>query len=76
MHPAYPSGHSTQAFFIAYILGEKYPAKKQMYSHIANTISVNREYAGVHYKSDTSYGKIVAQNIYKHFSNKNNPLLL
>lgn len=74
-HPSYPSGHSTQSYFIAYILSEKYPDKREKFLKIAHQMSVNREYAGVHYESDTKFGKLVAKKIFEYFSNDNNPLL-
>lgn len=74
-HPSYPSGHSTQSYFIAYILSEKYPNKGEQFLKIAHQMSVNREYAGVHYESDTKFGKLVAKKIFEYFSNDNNPLL-
>lgn len=60
-HPSYPSGHSTQSYFIAYILSEKYPDKREKFLKVAHQMSVNREYAGVHYESDTKFGKLVAK---------------
>jgi len=74
-HPSYPSGHSTQAYFIALLLSEKYPENKLEYIKIADRIAKNREYAGVHYNSDTVYGKQVAEKIHVFFSNDKNPLL-
>ena len=74
-HPSYPSGHATQSFTIAYLLSEKYPNKKDFFNTIANKISKNREYAGVHYKSDTKFGNIVAKKLFEYFSNEKNPLL-
>ena len=41
----------------------------------AYSIAKNREYAGVHYSSDTIYGTIIAQKLSELFSNENNPLL-
>lgn len=74
-HPSYPSGHSTQAYFIAFLLGEKHKQKEQEYLKISQRIAENREYAGVHYKSDTMYGKELAHHLWKQYSNDNNPLL-
>lgn len=73
-HPSYPSGHATQVYFIANVLSEKYPSKHSHFMHIADTIAVNREYAGVHYESDTKFGKIVADSLFQHFSRDKNPL--
>lgn len=74
-HPSYPSGHSSQAFFICYILTEKYPENKDKYYNIAYSIAENREYAGFHYKSDSRYGEIVGKTIASYFSKDKNPLL-
>lgn len=74
-HPSYPSGHAIQSYFINYLLSEKYPHKKDIFNKIAHNISINREYAGVHYQSDTSYGKLVAKKLSEYFSKNNNPLL-
>lgn len=60
-HPSYPSGHSTQAYFIANVMSNKYPENKDKYFNTANEIAVNREYGGFHYTSDTQYGKILAK---------------
>ena len=71
-HPSYPSGHSTQINLIALFAKEKYPMFSAIYEKKANEYAINREYAGVHYKTDTQYGKIIAQYI---FSKVSNPLL-
>ena len=73
-HPSYPSGHATQAYFIANVLSEKYPSRRTHYMNVAETIAVNREYAGVHYHSDTKFGKIVADTLFQYFSGDKNPL--
>lgn len=60
-HPAYPSGHSTQAHFMAYLLSEILPGKDAQLRMEAEQIAKNREIAGVHYESDTEAGKLLAQ---------------
>jgi len=62
-HPAYPSGHSTQMHFIAFILGELAPERRDEFEREAYAIALNREIAGVHYPSDTEAGKILARQI-------------
>lgn len=69
-HPSYPSGHSVQAYFIAYMLINKYPNNEDFYLSIADDIAVNREYAGVHYESDTKYGKEIAKILCDKFKNE------
>jgi hypothetical protein len=63
LHPSYPSGHSTQSYCIAYLLSNKYPEKRREHENIALKIAKNREIVGVHYASDTKYGKILAKHI-------------
>ncbi len=62
-HPAYPSGHSTDAHTLALLLAEIWPEKKTQLLSIAFQIAMNREIAGVHYRSDTSVGYLLAQQI-------------
>jgi hypothetical protein len=62
-HPSYPSGHATTAYLIAYLLPKKNFTKNYK---IADKIAVNREIAGVHYKSDTAYGKYLSKKLYKY----------
>lgn len=63
-HPSYPSGHSIQAYMLANILSDKYPNKKEDLFRIADKIAKNRELAGVHYRSDTEFGKYLAKKLY------------
>ncbi len=63
-HPAYPSGHSTQLHFIAYVLGELIPAQKEALIARADQIAKNREIAGLHYPSDTRGGVLLAQQFF------------
>ena len=62
-HPSYPSGHSTESYYIAYNLSNIYPNKSNIYLEIAKNIAEDREYAGVHYKTDTEYGKILGKEL-------------
>ncbi len=62
-HPAYPSGHSTDAHTLALLLAQIWPEKKTQLLSIAIQIAVNREIAGVHYRSDTAAGYLLAQQI-------------
>ena len=55
-HPAYPSGHATQAKFLSNYFTYYDPENKIIYDNISENISRNRERAGVHYKSDTDAG--------------------
>jgi hypothetical protein len=60
-HPAYPSGHSLQVHLIALMLAEVMPRAKERLLEVAMDIAVNREWAGVHYRSDTEAGKRLAE---------------
>lgn len=59
-HPAYPSGHSTQAHLIAGILSILDPDNTDAYFRDAVRIARNREIAGVHYPSDGAAGAALA----------------
>jgi acid phosphatase (class A) len=63
-HPAYPSGHATQARLRALIFSELNPQNQETYQKAANRIAHNREIAGVHYPSDTRAGVIMAEQIF------------
>lgn len=62
-HPAYPSGHATEAFTYALILGKLNPKDRETYLASAHDIAHLREIAGVHYPSDSAAGKILAEKI-------------
>ncbi len=62
-HPAYPSGHSTQAHVLAYLLQELNPELAPRWQLDARRIGKNREIAGVHYPSDTAAGQMLARQI-------------
>jgi acid phosphatase (class A) len=63
-HPAYPSGHSTEIHFIAYVFGELALARKEEFVDRADQIAKNREVAGLHYPSDTAAGILLARQIF------------
>ena len=62
-HPAYPSGHATQAYTFAFLLARKHPERAEHFMKIAHDIATNREWAGVHYASDTVAGKKLAKQL-------------
>ena len=66
-HPSYPSGHATQAYFIAHILSDKYPENKIKYLKLANNIALNRERGGFHFRSDSNYGRKIAKILSNNF---------
>lgn len=65
--PAYPSYHSTEAYFIAYVFGELAPPRKEEFVARAEQIALNREIAGVHYPSDSAAGALLAQQLFDVF---------
>ena len=58
--PSYPSGHTTQAYYIALTLSEKYPEFKDNLMLIASLIAESRIDRGVHFKSDNDAGIMLA----------------
>lgn len=65
LHPAYPSGHSTQSHLIALIL-EKVTGRADVRDALwdaADRIAQNREYAGIHYMSDSKGGAELAKQL-------------
>ena len=57
-HPAYPSGHSTQAHLMA-LVGYEISRDRKIRATLwaaADRIAENREYAGLHYRSDSLCG--------------------
>ncbi len=68
-HPAYPSGHATQAHLRALVLSELDPAHHDHYLQSAKRIARNREVAGLHYPSDSKAGQILAGQLFKKLMN-------
>lgn len=62
-HPAYPSGHATGAYTLAYLLQELDPGSAKIYLEAARRIAENREIAGVHYPSDSEAGRLLARQL-------------
>jgi membrane-associated phospholipid phosphatase len=60
--PAYPSGHTIQAYYLAKILARKFPAKTQAIMEIATKCANIRIMAGLHYPSDRDFGWWVVDN--------------
>lgn len=63
-HPAYPSGHSTQIHFLAYVFGELAPERRNEFLIRADQVAKNREIAGLHYPSDSRAGVLLAQQFF------------
>lgn len=71
LHPSYPSGHSMQSYITAFYLSYKYPKDKSKFMTIAHNVAKNRELGGVHYRSDTIYGKNASKIIFDYLIQNN-----
>ena len=61
--PSYPSGHTTQGYLMAELLGREYPKHFENLQKLANMISTSRLMARAHYPSDCKFGKEVGKQI-------------
>lgn len=61
--PAYPSGHSFDAYKIAFLLSKRYPEKAMALIQIAEDITMSRVKGGVHYPSDSIISKMLAKEL-------------
>lgn len=69
---AYPSGHSIQGRFFALYFADKFPDLKEKLLKLGESIGQSRLNARVHYPSDHTFGKSIADNLYKQYKiNKN-----
>ena len=64
--PSYPSGHATQIYFIGLVEIFKNPQKEKEIKKFCNMVAKTREIMGVHFESDTNFGKIIATALSKH----------
>ena len=55
--PSYPAGHAFQAYYLAKVLGKKYPYNKSQLDNIARECDLTRVKAGIHYPSDGQFSK-------------------
>lgn len=64
-HPAFPSGHATHAYAVAYFFIELLPGldtkQKDDLLKAARDVAYNREVAGLHYGSDGQAGEVLAR---------------
>lgn len=65
-HPSYPSGHATQAHLVARALStiSGNPELGEELSRVAEDVAINREFAGVHYVSDSDAGRKLAGQLF------------
>ena len=57
---SYPSGHTTQAFYIATKLSRIFPDLKKQLFTVAHMVAESRIDSGVHFPSDNEAGKLLA----------------
>ena len=57
--PSFPSGHATESYALAKILGKEYPDKQEELNDMAEKISMSRIQMGNHFPSDVETGKKV-----------------
>tara|TARA_Y100000591_G_scaffold11239_1_gene8742 strand:+ start:7191 stop:7772 length:582 start_codon:yes stop_codon:yes gene_type:complete len=57
MTPAYPAGHSYQAYLLSKHLSKKYPEKKNLFKNLAMKCDDCRVKAGLHYPSDGEFSR-------------------
>jgi membrane-associated phospholipid phosphatase len=65
-HGAMPSGHGTEAFAAAAVLGILFPDRREDFRRVAGRIAMNRSFAGVHYPVDHHVGAILGDLIAGH----------
>ena len=59
MTPAYPAGHSYQAYLLSKYLSKKYPNKRELFRKIALRCDDCRVKAGLHYPSDGEFSRYI-----------------
>ena len=61
--PSYPSGHSFDAYKMAFLLSKRYPDKAMAFMSIADAVTMSRIKGGVHYPSDSIISKMLAKEL-------------
>lgn len=61
--PSYPSGHTTQAYYIAHKLAARYPKLRTKLFEVAQLVADSRIDRGVHFPSDNRGGKLLASKL-------------
>tara|TARA_Y100000992_G_C21269975_1_gene496127 strand:- start:1661 stop:2212 length:552 start_codon:yes stop_codon:yes gene_type:complete len=62
--PAYPAGHAFQAYYLAKVLGKKYPYIQPQLDNIARECDLTRVKAGIHYPSDGQFSKTLVDTFF------------
>ena len=68
--PSYPSGHSAQGILVARVLSDKYPIAAEEFLKAGKDISFSRNVAKAHYRSDSAFGEMLGNAMYKHVKDK------
>ena len=68
--PAFPSGHSTQAYYVALHYAQIHPTKRESLMQRADDIGMSRVKAGLHYPSDHKAGRKLALFLHNINANK------
>ncbi|SRR6266851_6605865 len=63
--PAYPGGHATQIYLMSLTLADLMPARADEINERAKRVALNRERAGVNYRSDTVAGRQLAGEMFR-----------
>jgi hypothetical protein len=63
--PAYPGGHATQMYLMGETLAHLFRDRRAQIMAIAENVAVNRERAGLNYRSDTEAGKRLAEGVFQ-----------
>ena len=71
LSPSYPSGHSAQSKLKANVLSDKYPELKEQYQDEAKKISDSRNVGRAHYKSDSTFGTRIGDDMYNYLKQNN-----
>tara|TARA_Y100001973_G_scaffold99147_1_gene157917 strand:- start:8868 stop:10199 length:1332 start_codon:yes stop_codon:yes gene_type:complete len=61
---SYPSGHTTQGYYLAHMLSDRYPKLRKKFFSLAKKVADARIHRGVHFPSDNSAGEVLAKKLY------------
>ena len=62
--PSYPSGHTTQAYYMAHALSEEHPQLRDKLFFVAKMVAESRVDRGVHFISDNEGGVLLAEKLF------------
>jgi hypothetical protein len=65
LSPAYPSGHGAQSRFIALVLSEAFPEKKDWLMKLSEFVAYSRVCMGLHFPSDNVFGQAIAEYLFQ-----------